>query len=153
MVKYQLRVLHHMLYLLMYIAVLTGLRTPNELAGIAPGLPLLSLQEAIFGIWAFAVAIDHVHRSLRMRTLVFMRGDRAMPFANVVNMGHGIVVLTICMRLFTLLPMLPDSLVVSTYSMYSTLLSINSVLLCGETFTFLWTSLRRALLCVVLCLR
>ena len=47
------------------------------------------------------------------------------------------------MRLLTLLPLLPSSWVIDTYRFYSTLLSVDAVLLCGETFTFLWTSLRR----------
>ena len=38
-------------------------------------------MQVIFGLWAFAVAIDHVHRTIRMRTLVFTRGVRSMPFA------------------------------------------------------------------------
>mmetsp|Transcript_302 Transcript_302/g.686 ORF Transcript_302/g.686 Transcript_302/m.686 type:complete len:1370 (-) Transcript_302:267-4376(-) len=150
MVKYLLRVVHHVLYLLMYSMVLTGLRTPNQLQQMAPNLPPLDWPEMIFGVWSFAVAIDHVHRTIRMRSLVFTRGDRSMPFASVVNAGHAIVVITIIFRLFTTIPWLPYSLVEPAYSTYSTLLSIDAVLLCGESFTFLWTSLRFGVRTVIL---
>ena len=48
LIKYVLRVVHHVLYLLMYTNVLTHLYTPNQLERIAPELPPLELSEVHF---------------------------------------------------------------------------------------------------------
>ena len=101
LVKYLLRAITHVLFLVLYAEVLTHLLTADQLHAISPNLPPLTTGEAVLITWSLSLGYEHRRREIEMRALGL---STALPLKTLVNWAHTVLFVAICLRLSTLLP-------------------------------------------------
>ena len=143
-IKYLLRSLAHVLFLLLYAQVLTHLLTVDQLAAIAPHLPPLTTAELMLIVWSITLGYEHRLREVRMRSFGLSTN---LPLKSLVNYAHTILGVAIGLRLLTLVPGLESQAV---YTAYQTLVSFDAILMCCELLTFMWTSINFGVLAITL---
>ena len=155
LVKFLLRAMWHVAFLCMYGFVLTHLLTIDQLAAIAPNLPPLATSEKIFIVWAGALGAEHHLRSRKMQHFGL---TAKLPFQSIIYVAHAILAIALGLRLLSALPVGSDgkeSELVSAikhvcYAAYQTIISVDSVLISLELFTFMWISLNFGVLAIIM---
>ena len=144
LVKYLLRAVTHVLFLMLYAEVLTHLLTVDQLTAIAPKLPPLTFGESVLIMWSLTLGYEHRRREMEMRGLGL---STALPLKSLVNWAHVILFVAISLRLSTLVP---DYGTQWAYTYYQMLVSFDAVLMMCEMFTFMWTSVNFGVLTITL---
>ena len=144
LIKYLLRAVAHILFLLLYAQVLTHLLTVEQLEVIAPNLPPLTSAEVVLIGWSLTLGYEHHMRELDMRAFG-LSTDHTMK--TVINTAHSVLAVAIALRLSTVTPGFAYK---EVYTAYQMLVSFDAVLMMCELFTFMWTSLNFGVLTITL---
>ena len=126
-------------------ASLLTVRLPaSQLYSILPRMPPLTLAEFLLIVWSITLGYEHRQRDYMMRAYGLHAGSW---LKSLVNTAHLVMNVAIGLRLVTFLPgvELP-----AAYTAYQTLISFDAVLMCCETFTFMWTSHNFGILAITL---
>ena len=156
LVKFLVRAMWHVLFLLLFFEVLTHLHTVEQLAAIAPRLPHADAYEKLFVVWALALYYENRQRKVTLRD--FGLSTDHLPFQKATSHGHTLLAVAILLRIFTFMPLaayvdggewLPAAQA-AAYIGYQRLLSFDAVLLCVELFTFMWVSRDFGVLAIIM---
>ena len=85
LVKYCMRAVAHVLYLLLYAEVLTHLLTVEQLDSIAPRMPPLTGAELVLVIWSLTLGYEHRQRDYLMRTYGLYAASFLKSLVNTVR--------------------------------------------------------------------
>ena len=116
----------------------------DQLWAMSPRLPPLTWAELMLIVWSLTLGYEHRQRDYLMKTYGLIADSW---LKSLVNTAHMVMNAAIGLRLVTRIPGFEFA---SAYTAYQTLVSFDAVLMCCETFTFMWTSHSFGILAITL---